>query len=131
MKLKRIVLYSFMGLMLFPSCGKSYAEVVHSYLAIGTNFAHLGSARLGYGNYEIGIYAPGVYALNKLFFFTPIFYTALGAGFTVGHPGMAASIGFSHRRVFVGLGFRGEVFAYQSSAGQSRAAGTIGVSWSL
>lgn len=103
---------------------------LHAFVGFSPNFSGLGTARIGWKDYEIGRYSTHSIAVNKLFKMSQSVYGAFGAGLVLDSFGFVASMGFNYD-LFLGFGIRGELFAEQAVDGYSHGAGLLGASWNF
>ncbi|MGB0454121.1 MAG: hypothetical protein ACPGJV_10450 [Bacteriovoracaceae bacterium] len=105
---------------------------ISAYAAFGPNFAGLGSARVGLGDWELGVYAPGAFALNKVFKLKrDSLYAVGGLGyFYTGTGGIVAGGGYNYEVAFR-MGLRLELVAMQGFDGYSSAVGVFGASFNF
>ena len=122
-KLILVVLFS-----LFVST-TAYAKI-HAYAGFGINYASLGTARVGFGDWEIGKYASRSFAINKLFHLSKSVYGALGIGLVANNAGMVASFGYNWD-LGLGIGLRTELYAEQSFSNYSSGAALLGLSFNF
>lgn len=107
----------------------AYAKF-HAYAGFGLNYASLGTARIGLGDWEIGKFARASVAINKIFRLSNSVYGTLGAGFVNGSGGMVASFGYNWE-LWLGIGLRMELYAEQSFDNYSHGAGLLGASFNF
>lgn len=103
---------------------------IHAYAGFGINYASLGTARIGFGDWEIGKYASRSFAINKLFHLSKSVYGSLGAGFVGNGAGMVASFGYNWD-LWLGFGLRTELYAEQSFSNYSSGAALLGLSFNF
>ena len=112
----------------FSAYGQS-SNAISGYLAARTNFAGVGAARIGYGDWEFGMFAPGSWAINKKMKFGGNYYAVMGLGAVAPlSPAFVAGAGCNFGN-WVGFGIRGELYALQGLTGYSQGAATLGLSW--
>ena len=119
-------------LILFFVCCFSHSahSKVSAYAGFGINYASLGTARIGFGDWEVGKYASRSFAINKLFHLSKSVYGALGAGYVGNGAGMVASFGY-YWDLWLGIGLRMEFYAEQSFNNYSNGAALLGASFNF
>jgi hypothetical protein len=124
---KRVLAIAIVSLLLIWG-GRGEAKI-SAYLGARTNYAGVGAARLGVGAWELGMFAPSAFAINKIFKIGSKFYATLGFGATFpSTPAVVAGAGW-HYSLPLRFGMRAELYAIQGASGYGHGAATLGLSW--
>lgn len=126
MKIKYLLI-----LFLFSIASLEASAKLSFFLGAKFNYSAIGTARVGWNNYEVGLLAPSTWGVCKRFDIKKNYYVSLGAGWGVpSDPALHTGVGFNFFDV-LGFGLRGEVYTATSTAGRMFGAGTLGVSWNF
>ncbi|MCB0366615.1 MAG: hypothetical protein H6624_01630 [Bdellovibrionaceae bacterium] len=128
----RVFAIFFLVATLFPT--PSFAgrkSGLHMFVGTANQLTFPGTIRVGWYEWEAGMFHPTTYGMAKIFFFSPSLYTSLGFAATTQGAldlGLMGSIGFDYD-LFWGLGLRAELFAVHSFNGFSTGVGILGLSY--
>ena len=117
-------------LLVILSSFNSYAKL-KVFAGFNTNYAGLGSFRVGLNDWELGLFAKGALGVNKIFHSSKNYYATLGFGVDSAYnPAMFGGVGFNYLNI-MGFGLRGELYSITTFNGNLSGAGTLGVSWNF
>ena len=109
----------------------TYAAGPTVFVGAGTNYAGLGALRVGFNDWEAGIFAQGSFGVNKIFRSSKNYYATLGFGMDSAlSPALLGGVGFNYFSL-LGFGLRGELYSITTYNGKLSGAGTLVVSWNF